>query len=210
MRKARGDSRLKTLDAEKQGAIIRMMEGGVIEDVVERVRSEFGVETSKSALSEFWGWFWMGRQLEEAGTLAEEVRQSLSEMPELRLKSDEVMRAAQAVFELRAVKAGDDKLFLGLLSARQRDEDLRRRQAEMELAERRVEVAEESVRLERERMQRQVCEEFLRWRADARALEIADRSGVENSERIAQLGQLMFGEAWEKQSLPANHANRRE
>lgn len=44
---------------------------------------------------------------------------------------------------------------------------------------------------------RETCELFLTWSADQRAKDIAN-SSISNTDKIEQLGQLMFGEDWKK------------
>lgn len=46
--------------------------------------------------------------------------------------------------------------------------------------------------------QRETCALFLKWSEDKRAQEIAASSGVEQADKIAALGQLMFGEDWKQ------------
>lgn len=53
----------------------------------------------------------------------------------------------------------------------------------------------ETIALAREKFQRDTCALFLRWAEDQRAREIAS-SGGDNADKIARLGQLMFGEDW--------------
>jgi hypothetical protein len=49
--------------------------------------------------------------------------------------------------------------------------------------------------LDKKRFQRQTCELFLKWAADDRAKKVID-SRDSNSDKIEQLGQVMFGEDW--------------
>jgi len=51
------------------------------------------------------------------------------------------------------------------------------------------------VNLSVQKFQRETCELFLRWASDQRAAEIAT-STASNTDKIEQLGSLMFGEAW--------------
>jgi len=50
--------------------------------------------------------------------------------------------------------------------------------------------------LDRDKFKRETCELFLKWSEDNRAKEIAASSGS-NSDKIAKLGELMFGEDWQ-------------
>jgi hypothetical protein len=51
--------------------------------------------------------------------------------------------------------------------------------------------------LNRQKFQRDTCELFLKWFEDKRAKEVLS-SSASNSDKIEQLGQLMFGEDWKK------------
>jgi hypothetical protein len=51
--------------------------------------------------------------------------------------------------------------------------------------------------LNRQKFQRDTCELFLKWFEDKRAKEVL-ASSASNSDKIEQLGQLMFGEDWKK------------
>jgi hypothetical protein len=58
-----------------------------------------------------------------------------------------------------------------------------------------LDLKKEQIDLDRKRYQRQTCELFVKWYADARAKEIVE-SRDSNSDKIEQLGQKMFGEDW--------------
>lgn len=67
--------------------------------------------------------------------------------------------------------------------------------------ERRLTQGDEKLAIEREKFQRETARLFVEWAANKRALEIADGE-QSNSEKIEQLGQMMFGETWKAQPAP--------
>ena len=58
-----------------------------------------------------------------------------------------------------------------------------------------LEQKQQELALAREKFQRDTCELFLRWSADRRASELAT-SNSSHADKIAALGQLMFGDDW--------------
>jgi hypothetical protein len=65
----------------------------------------------------------------------------------------------------------------------------------LDLEKNKLSIAQQQLMLQRQRFQRQTLELFLKWRADQRALEIAD-APADNSAKIEKLGALIFGEDW--------------
>jgi hypothetical protein len=63
----------------------------------------------------------------------------------------------------------------------------------LDLGRARLKQMEEQLALEKAKFQRQTCELFLQWHEDQRAI-AAVTGGGDNTEKIARLGQLMFGE----------------
>lgn len=58
-----------------------------------------------------------------------------------------------------------------------------------------LEQKREELALAREKFQRDTCELFIRWATDQRATELAT-SNTSHADKIAALGQLMFGDDW--------------
>lgn len=58
-----------------------------------------------------------------------------------------------------------------------------------------LQVKKEELRLDQERFKRETCELFLKWAEDERAKAIASGASS-NTEKIAKLGELMFGGDW--------------
>jgi hypothetical protein len=76
-------------------------------------------------------------------------------------------------------------------------EQLKRKQAGvlLELKGKDSDQNQQKLDLDRKRFQRQTCELFLKWAEDDRAKKVLD-SRDSNSEKIEQIGQVMFGEDW--------------
>src|SRR5690606_33877662 len=83
-----------------------------------KVREEFGVETSVGALADFFAWYPLSRQLEQAATFAEQLEQMAKADPELAGKSEEISRFAQIAFEAKAVETQDPSLYIELAKLR--------------------------------------------------------------------------------------------
>lgn len=124
MRKPRSDAKLKTLPLDVQKRIVQIAESLSLEETVETIQKDMGVSVAVSTLSDFLAWFHVARKMEEFATFADEVKRVLKEMPDINLSDDQLSRAAQAAFEVRAVKEDDAKLYLALRSRRHRDAEL--------------------------------------------------------------------------------------
>jgi len=124
MRKPRSDSKLKTLPLVKQQQIAKWGEGLSLEETVEWIAKDYHLTVSISTVSEFLTWWAIGRKMEEYASFADEVKNTLRDMPDINLSEDQLSMAAQAAFEVRAVKSDDSKLFVALRTLRQRDAQL--------------------------------------------------------------------------------------
>lgn len=115
----------------------------------------------------------------------------------------EVLEKLDELVEAQSAEGDDPKKRLGLLSGmidgltlavtrlRKGDQNA----AVLQQNARRLDQADESLQLEREKFQRTTCELFLKWREDQRARTISEGPGT-NEEKIEQLGQAMFGDLW--------------
>lgn len=65
------------------------------------------------------------------------------------------------------------------------------------VAEKRAVVAERNADLAQRKFQRDTCELFLKWHSDQRATQIAEGPATSTTDKIEQLGQLMFGDDWQ-------------
>lgn len=100
----------------------------------------------------------------------------------------------QRIFTELTIHRQDMKGFVKLRSARNK---AKLDQAKLELQVQAEQRQREALELERERYRRETCELFLKWAEDQRAQAIAQGSAP-NSQKIEQLGQLMFGEDWKQ------------
>ncbi|HSM84606.1 MAG TPA: hypothetical protein VLT16_00585 [Candidatus Limnocylindrales bacterium] len=189
-KKPRCDARLKTLPEERQAAIAEYAREHKMVETIEWLRKD-GIVTSLAGLSEFLSWWRLQAQFraDESTTeaLLEELKKEASGLTDAQL--DEL---GQRTFSLLAIRREDPDTFLQVRGARFKGEIEKekinlRRQAEARLGE--------GLKLQREKFQRETCELFLRWAADAKAKKIANAT-ISNAEKIELLGQLMFGENW--------------
>jgi hypothetical protein len=67
--------------------------------------------------------------------------------------------------------------------------------AKLDIDRQKLEQKAQEIELHRAKFQRDTCELFVKWSADERAKSILDQPG-DNSEKIQQLGKIMFGEEW--------------
>ena len=132
MRKPRGDARLKTLPREKQEQIIVWLKEHTQRRTAELVVGAYGIDTSPSALGEFYSWFFLSGRLEQAASFATQVKDTLKDLPELALDEDKLSAAGQAIFETMALETADPKLFLGLREMRLIERSERTKEAALE------------------------------------------------------------------------------
>ncbi len=169
-KKPRGDSKLKTLPAERQGAIHEHALGHTLAETVAWLRED-GLGTSPAALSEFLSWYGLQRQLSRNESTVETLLQGLqATRPDW--TPEQIQRAGQSFFSALALEQQDPKAWA---------------------LTQQLGLKKEQLMLDRKRFERESCELFLRWVEDRRAQEIAGSSGS-NAEKIERLGQLMFGE----------------
>ncbi len=185
--KVRRDAKLKSLPVAQQGEVVRVLtETGITAASLERLHTELGIDVrSIKTLSEFWHWYHapqqkIAREMEAAGSVTDFVMANLrKDRPEI--SDEELFSAGQRFFSELAITMQDPKAWVMTQSAGRDRERVRLKGDEVELA--------------RQKFQRDTCELFLKWAEDERAKSIAG-SGATNSEKIEQLGRLMFGEGW--------------
>lgn len=68
--------------------------------------------------------------------------------------------------------------------------------AVLEIRQQAEERLRERLRLAQVQFQRDTCELFLKWHADKRATQIADKKGIGTTEKVERLGKLIFKEDW--------------
>lgn len=143
-RKARSDSRLKTLAPERQKQVVEWSRDLSLPQLAERVRKELGVVTSRSALSEFLSWYHLSRHLEEAATFADDLKRTLATLPQLNLQEEQINAAAQVVFELEATRQKDVRAFTALRGLRQRDKVIANDSRRIAVLEKRAALADQA------------------------------------------------------------------
>lgn len=176
-RRPRADSKLKTLPPERQAQIAEYAAAPhTLAQTVAWLKAD-GLQTSQAALSGFLSWYSLKEQLARnestVETMLEQLKHSNPELTEAQL-----FAAGQNYFSMLAIEQRDAKSW-------KRTQDLR--------------IKAEALKLEEAKFQRETCELFLKWFEDKRAREVA-ASGASHSEKIAALGQLVFGESWEEES----------
>ena len=191
-RKPRADSKLKTLPEERQAAIIEFMASHKLTETVKWLRED-GLDTSVAALSDFYSWRQLRQQFAEDETTTESLLEQLKrEVPNV---SDEQLdEIGQRTFSLLSLRRQDLSGFMKVRTARTKGEIEKEKLRLKQVAEERMQG---SLTLQRQKFQRETCELFLKWSADQKAREIASGNGS-NSEKIEQLGALMFGEDWKE------------
>ncbi len=143
--KPRSDSVLKTLHPQRQRQLWDWLQGTSYAEARARVKTEWDITTSESALSEFYAWYPFTKQLEEFKSLAAQVRADLEANPDLNLDSEAVSKAGQAIFENMAARAMDSKLFIELRKLRQKDRDQEAVERRLKILEKREEQAKKIV-----------------------------------------------------------------
>jgi hypothetical protein len=181
-RNARADSRLKRLPEARQAQIIEMMKApGMTQTKVRAELAKDGLKTSEPALSEFFSWWHRQQQFRQASDFSEDFQQLLKKA-DPQLSDEQLQEYGQRVFQMHALQlAQADPEAAALIWHRTQKLNL---QAEI-------------VKLEQQKFQRETCALFLKWAEDQRAKDIAASGGISQAEKIAQLGQLMFGDTWD-------------
>lgn len=184
-RKPRGDAKLKTLPEERQQQIDDLLAGSTLKDVQASL-AEDGLNVSLQALSEFWSWRQLRAQFSRKETLVNEAIEQLKESNP-QLSEEALFSHGQTVFGLLALEEKDALAWKHIQDAR---------------------TARMKLDLDLQRFQRETAELFLKWAADRRAQEIANAGGLGQSEKIEQLGQLMFGDDWSAADSTAKDAKK--
>lgn len=144
MGKPRSDSKLKTLPPRQQGEIFALLQSTSYVQAKGIVREKFGVETSVGALCEFFAWYPTSRIVEEAASIADQLKADLKKLPGLDLDDDKLSRIGQAAFEAQALKAGDSDAFVALRKLRQKDNEHRLNERRIALLERKAAQADQA------------------------------------------------------------------
>lgn len=140
MTKPRSDSRLKTLPEERQGQVIELLRAKSYADTRKELAAD-GIETSETALKEFWSWWHLRQQFSRAERFSQEMVDLLkAEQPGL--GEDDLYRYGQRVFQAKAleIEAADPEA-ASMIWYRIQRLGLKRR--DQELLERRIKLLEQ-------------------------------------------------------------------
>lgn len=174
-KKPRSDSPLRSLPEDVQAEVIGWLKEKSQAEVRRLVKSAHGFEPSDAALSGFWSWYHVRRQLARNESTAQALVAELAqENPDI--SPEKLQEAGQAFFSALAVEQQDAIAWA---------------------AAQKIGIARQQLALDREKFQRETCALFLKWAEDQRAQAIAQGSAP-NAQKIEQLGQLMFGEDWKQ------------
>ncbi len=122
--KPRSDSKLKTLPAADRKKIAAWLETDSQKIVLARIKKNFGISSSPASLTDFYQWFHLTANLQEAASFADRLKADLKEIPGLDLDAKQLTKAGQVAFELQAMKTQNAKLFIGLRKVRQKEDEL--------------------------------------------------------------------------------------
>lgn len=174
-KKPRSDSPLRMLREEAQAEVMEWLKALPQREVCAKVKAAHGFRPSPAALSGFFSWYQLRDQLVRneatASALVESMSQSNPDLSPERLEEIGQTFFTALALESRDVKAWESTQRIGLGRAQ--------------------------LKLDTEKFRRDTCELFLKWAADRRANEISS-SGATHSDKIAKLGELMFGEDWQR------------
>jgi hypothetical protein len=172
-KKARGDSKLKTLPTARQAQIVEHAQGHKLWETLAWLNQD-GIKTSSAALSEFLSWHRLGQRLER---IQGKVERGLQELRAKRpgMAEEEMQETGYVLFSAIAMDDEDPEVW-------KIANDVRTKQ--------RAESREQA------KFQRDTCTLFIKWAEDQRAKAVMDDQGTTNTEKIERLGQLMFGENW--------------
>lgn len=188
MRKPRPEARLLNMPEERQAELAEWLLSGMPYHAArEAVSKQFGVVCSLASLSQFYQQVCVPvllRRRSQAVAAAEEVADAARSTPG-RFDAATIDAIQQKAFELAIspLSSPKDVKAMFMLLQKSRDQDLKR----------------EEVDLHRARFQRETAEMFLQFAEDRRAKEIV-ASAAPRTEKIDELGQVMFGEMWAKRT----------
>jgi hypothetical protein len=170
---SRADSKLKRLPLPLMAALVdRLGQPGVTaKDALAWLAEQpDGVRSSAAALSQSWDWIvarvaaWKREQ--QASAFMEAAKEQFPE-----LSQEQIFALGQKHFAMASIAASDARSWQAV---------------------QKLDLDKKSLALDEQKFQRETAELFLKWYADRRAAEVAN-STSSHAEKIARLGQLMFG-----------------
>src|SRR5581483_6728274 len=134
-KKPRGDAKLKTLPPALQAEVYGRCNSTGYAQVKAWLAAEHSVQTSTGALSEFFSWYPLQRQLERAASFADQLKEQFAKLPGIQIDAEKTSALAQVAFEMMAVQNQDPELFFNMKKLRQKDADLRKVERRIALLE---------------------------------------------------------------------------
>jgi hypothetical protein len=192
MSKPRSDSPLKNLSEERQEQIIEWCNTPKTSDEDGNVtciggykfaRAQLasdGLKVSERALSEFYSWWNLRRDFEQADEQTNDILELIKKL-DPSITAEKLETAGQLIFTKNALAMRDAKEFREM-------EYLKLAKASAKTKGRQE---EEKLQLAKDKFAVTTCETFLRWFADKKARAIAE-APISNSEKIDQLRQEYF------------------
>ena len=181
MRKVDPRSRLKTLPPERQEEIHAYLQTHSVAETETWARAQ-GIDVSSRMLQNFYHSYALTQRMESAVGLCEEVKEMARQYPSLGVDERQLSNLSLALFEAKALREEDAKLFTSLRRLRHGDETVAQRG--------------EHLKLTKQRIQRETCRLFAEWYENEKAEE-----AMSNGTRAAQidaLGRAMF-EDWDEE-----------
>ena len=143
-RKQRSDATLKTLPEVVQEQLFALLRTSSYATVVRDAKEKWDIKTSPAALSEFFRWYPLSRRIETAKDTADQVAKVLRSLGDVTLDDDKIQKAAQAMFEAQAMKAGDTDAFVQLAKIRLARDQGKREERRIALLEKKAAQADEA------------------------------------------------------------------
>lgn len=185
-RKVRPEARLLNLPEEQQSQLAEWLLSGMPYHAAKAaVAKEFGVPCSLASLSRFYAEVCVPvllRRRSQAVAAADEVAAAAQATPG-RFDAATIDALRQKAFELAVspLASAKDIKSVTMLLLKNNEQDIRRQELE----------------LQRAKFRRETAELFLEYCEDLRAKEVV-ASSAPRSEKLDELGRIMFGDLWEE------------
>jgi len=121
-KKARGDSKLKTLPPAVQAELFEQCkQSGGYKHAATWLLDHHSVKTSTGALSKFFGWYPFS--LSATASYAQQFEEELAKLPEMAGKAEQLSRIGQVGFEIMAMRTQDLEGYATLKKLRLKEVD---------------------------------------------------------------------------------------
>lgn len=106
--KARGDAVLKTLPDALQEELYQFLRRNTHAKTMEWLQEKHGIQIKSGAtLTEFWTWYPKSNFLRQAAQTSDELAETLTKLPELKITAEQAREVAAASFEIAAARSRD-------------------------------------------------------------------------------------------------------